>query len=134
MCERCGVGYVVGTKCRRKRYCSMACAKANFDAQRIEARIRRTDTCWLWTGDVSNSGYGAFIEHASRRTSPAHRAVYRVLIGPIPDGLTLDHLCRNKLCVNPAHLEPVTMQENRRRAVEWRRANRGAVVTAVNRG
>lgn len=127
VCGRCGHDYIVGTKCRRRRFCSMTCKTANYDPQRITERIHKTESCWLWTGDVGNSGYGAFIEHASRRTSPAHRSVYKILVGPIPVGLTLDHLCRNKLCVNPAHLEPVTLSENCRRGVAARRAQETTV-------
>lgn len=64
--------------------------------------------CWLWTGTVKK-GYG------SQRGQIAHRIVYKDLVGGIPDGLELDHLCRNTLCVNPKHLEPVTRAENMRR-------------------
>lgn len=62
------------------------------------------DDCWEWTGKAA-SGYGA------------HRRVYEWLRGPVPEGLELDHLCRNKLCVRPDHLEPVTRAENMRRRV-----------------
>jgi len=65
--------------------------------------------CWEWVGSQTSDGYGqwrAFGEHV------AHRAVYRLLRGAIPEGLTLDHLCRNTGCVNPDHLEPVTIREN----------------------
>lgn len=62
--------------------------------------------CWLWMGSVSDEGYSK---------STAHRTVYRRLVGPIPDGLHLDHLCRVPSCVNPQHLEPVTNPENQRR-------------------
>ena len=67
--------------------------------------------CWEWTGVVTTSGYGQFtIGHGKMRV--AHRAVYERLIGPVPDGLVLDHLCVNRSCVNPAHMEPVTQSVN----------------------
>jgi hypothetical protein len=66
--------------------------------------------CWLWTAG-SSCGYGAFSPHHGH-TVRAHRFAYELLIGPIPDGLVIDHLCRVKRCVNPAHLEPVTFGEN----------------------
>lgn len=65
--------------------------------------------CWEWQGQRLKSGYG----HYKRTT--AHRWVYERLVGPIPAGLQIDHLCRNRPCVNPAHLEPVTPLENIRR-------------------
>lgn len=67
--------------------------------------------CWLWTGASGQWGYGRF-NKGSRTYTASHRYAYEVLIGPIPDGLTLDHLCRNPPCVNPDHLEPVTQREN----------------------
>lgn len=73
------------------------------------------DECWLWTGHCSP--YGSIrLGGRGSRYETAHRAVYRVLVGPIPKGLYLDHLCRNPPCVNPAHLEPVTPGENLRRS------------------
>ena len=73
--------------------------------------------CWLWMERVDVSGYG--IVFNGRGLSPvnfkAHRFAYELLRGPIPAGLQLDHLCRVRCCVNPAHLEPVTLQENLRR-------------------
>ena len=72
--------------------------------------------CWLWIGSVNENGYGT----VGRWRGPqrrAHRAFYELLVGPIPDGLDLDHLCRVRRCVNPAHLEPVTRSENLRRSV-----------------
>lgn len=71
--------------------------------------------CWVWTGPMDPYGYGKFfrVEPLKGRTRlPAHRASYEYLVGPIPDGLVLDHLCRNHPCVNPEHLEPVTDREN----------------------
>lgn len=66
--------------------------------------------CWIWTGYISPKGYGYHGKHLS-----AHRAFYEALIGPIPKGLVLDHLCRFRACVNPLHLDPVTQKENIRR-------------------
>lgn len=80
---------------------------------RTRHRIDAETGCWIWTG-AQLKGYGRL----STRSNPsglAHRIVYSALVGPIPDGLTLDHLCQNTLCVNPAHLEPVTASENLRR-------------------
>jgi hypothetical protein len=66
--------------------------------------------CWLWTGTVGRYGYG----NSGRQDS--HRLVYERLVGPVPAGLQLDHLCRVRRCVNPGHLEPVTRLENVRRS------------------
>ena len=73
--------------------------------------------CWQWTRGRTGSGYGAYsFTFAGRhRTYRVHRLVYELALGPIPDGLTLDHLCANRLCANPDHLEPVTAGENSRR-------------------
>lgn len=70
--------------------------------------------CWIWNGAISRYGYGVF-NPCHAKVERAHRRVYQELVGPIPEGLVLDHLCRVKACVNPAHLEPVTTQENTRR-------------------
>lgn len=71
------------------------------------------DQCWLWTATCSPSGYGRFC--ANYKETPAHRFSYERLVGPIPDGLVIDHLCRVRNCVNPRHMEPVTLGENSRR-------------------
>lgn len=72
--------------------------------------------CWLWLGSVSG-GYGQFGSILTT-TNMAHRVSYEHYIGPIPDGLVLDHKCRTPSCINPLHLEPVTPTENTRRG--WR--------------
>lgn len=70
----------------------------------------QADGCWRWTGTVQNVGYGTMKIFGGYAL--AHRLAYELFVGPIPDGLVIDHLCRVRLCVNPAHLEPVTYQEN----------------------
>lgn len=69
--------------------------------------------CVFWASTTSLNGYGQFWD--GRRLVYAHRWAYEYFKGPIPDGLQLDHLCRNRNCANPAHLEPVTQRENIRR-------------------
>lgn len=75
--------------------------------------------CWVWTGARKTGGYGTVRKNDGRRkfSYSAHRASYEEFVGPIPDGLELDHLCRNRLCINPSHLEPVTRSENIRRGI-----------------
>jgi hypothetical protein len=69
------------------------------------------DGCWIWQRSQDGHGYGTACLPGQRRVK-AHRMVYEREVGPIPAGLDLDHLCRTPLCVNPAHLEPVTRREN----------------------
>lgn len=70
--------------------------------------------CWLWTRALTNSGYGQLTVFSG--SALAHRQSYEAFRGAIPDGLHLDHKCRVRICVNPDHLEPVTVAENNRRA------------------
>lgn len=72
---------------------------------------RGADECWRYQGYVRRNGYG---QHGHRL---AHRLAYELLVGPIPAGLTIDHLCRNRVCANPAHLEAVSNRENLMRGV-----------------
>ena len=83
---------------------------------RFWANVTVTDGCWIWAKTDS----GRSLQYGSLRVNGhkvlAHRFAYDLLVGPIPDGLTIDHLCRNTACVNPQHLEPVTLAENISRA------------------
>lgn len=87
--------------------------------RRLLAKVERRDGHWIWTGATAK-GYGMAwsgqtTEAGHYLPEGAHRAMYRMLVGEIPAGMQIDHLCRTPLCVNPAHLEPVTPRENVRR-------------------
>lgn len=77
--------------------------------------------CWIWCGSLGRGGYGKVGHYG--KTLLAHRFVYTELVGPIPRGLQLDHLCRTRACVNPDHLEPVTCRENLMRGDTWQARN-----------
>ena len=85
----------------------------DYTIRRFWQRVSVADKCWEWTGAKNNNGYGRLgIKYA-------HRVSYQIHFGfdSIPDGMTVDHLCRNRTCVNPGHLELVTRQENHRRGL-----------------
>ncbi len=95
------------------------------EQERLRRRHRRllkkftvSDDCWVWHA-ANNYRYG--LHWANGQHNKAHRYIYEMLIGPVPNGLELDHLCGNKLCVRPDHLEPVTHAENMARWASRRR-------------
>jgi hypothetical protein len=82
------------------------------------------DPCWMWTGFINPvSGYGQF--HRTKLLEYAHRYAYKLAFGEIPEDLHIDHICCVRACVNPAHLEAVTQQENNVRAGATRRSRKG---------
>lgn len=101
-CPECG-----GAKDRRAKWCS----DCRFNPERRFWRnVAKSESCWEWRGWTTGNGYGRFRVTGGRVL--AHRYSYELLVGPIPVGMEIDHLCRNPSCVNPAHLEPVTHREN----------------------
>ena len=76
----------------------------------LKDRIEKTTDCWNWVGCIGSEGYGRFMKNYKEYL--AHRVVYELFKGKIKKGLHIDHLCRNRRCVNPNHLEQVTSREN----------------------
>lgn len=93
----------------------------------IETRIKKTPTCWLWTGDRTEFGYGVVTSGrgARRKRTQAHRYVYKLLVGPIPSGKIIMHTCDNPPCVNPAHLRVGTIADNQADMQAKKRSPRG---------
>lgn len=97
-------------------------AKVNKECP-LPATFRNRGPCWQWTAGTTKQGYGGF--HPSKKTlALAHRWAYEALVGAIPQGLVIDHLCRNRRCVNPTHLEAVTMGVNTLRGLSVATFNR----------
>jgi len=91
--------------------------------ERFLEKIEITESCWNWRAGIGQKGYGWFrISHRIRERQ-AHRIAYELFVGPIPDELQIDHLCRNRRCVNPDHLEPVTQRVNTLRGITLASAN-----------
>jgi hypothetical protein len=112
---------------------SSALAAADLP-ERIKRRVRESEGCWEWAGAHTTAGYAetSFGDPKKGGMRYAHRVVYEALVGPIPSGLTIDHLCRNPGCVNPEHLEPVTIGENLRRKPVPSHCPQGHAFTADN--
>lgn len=126
----------------KTKYCSRAC----FDESRLVPVAERLETfgfpepnsgCVLFTGHLNRDGYGCITVRS--RVVSAHRAAYAVKHGAIKDGLQIDHLCRNRACINADHLEAVTARENWRRgsapnaiAVRTGQCYRGHALDAAN--
>ena len=113
--------------------------RACWDAHRTRAivqvtrfwdKVLKTATCWLWTRHRQRSGYGSHWWNG--QPALAHRVAYEIAVGPIPVGLEIDHLCRVRGCVNPAHLEAVTPRENALRSESF--AGRNARATHCKHG
>jgi hypothetical protein len=132
VCTRCSGSYVGDI---RSRYCSPECRKAAWDESDVRSRLRRKqlpqsphawtapeakrfwdrvvrddEGCWTWLGGHDANGYSKFAVRGFSRY--VHRLMHELLVGSIPDGLELDHLCRNTGCIRPDHLEAVTHREN----------------------
>ncbi len=98
--------------------------------ERFAAKVMPViDGCHLWSGAVGGNGYGTFWKDG--KVIHAHRASYEMFVGAIPIGLHIDHLCKQKLCVNPDHLEAVTQGENNRRNTRTH-CRKGHMFTADN--
>lgn len=90
------------------------------DYLRFMSHVKKTKTCWNWLGAQKGKGYGKFHMKGTVSGVSAHRFSYEYHKKKIEPGLQIDHLCRNKLCVNPDHLEEVTNRENQLRAIRAR--------------
>lgn len=86
--------------------------------ERIKSRVNEADGgCWEWQGGLTKAGYGQI--SVQNKKLYVHRVVYALLVGELVEGLTIDHLCSNRRCCNPDHLELVTQGENTRRALSY---------------
>lgn len=101
--------------------------------ERFWSHVEITDDCWLWTGSTSRDGYGRCGLHKTHGTSLPHRITWQEANGPVPEGLELDHLCETRNCVRPGHMEPVTHEENVRRAAARRTHCPNGHLSAINR-
>lgn len=106
---------ILDRKAGQRRAAGVPVRRAIPVAERFWDKVEKSPGCWTWLSARDRHGYGR-IGLTNGRAVLAHRVAYELVIGPIPSGMVLDHLCRNPPCVNPAHLEVVTQAENMRRA------------------
>lgn len=126
VCQQCGKPFTIPARYARQRpalFCSRGCSNRSRHSPedlpgKFWARVQKSDGCWTWKGKHVSDGYGQFYLGQGHNIQ-AHIYAYEQLIGPVPEGAELDHLCRNRGCCNPAHLEPVTHRENVRRGNGW---------------
>jgi hypothetical protein len=105
----CGCGTSLADRPQKVRYIHGHNAGGRDVAERFWLKVDRSGECWEWQG-AKTLGYGHF--SLNKKAVKAHRVAYELTRGPIPDGLVIDHLCRNRACVKPDHLEPVTHAVN----------------------
>lgn len=105
--------------------CCIVSDMATHPAPRVLARVNTDEPgCWIWPGSKTKNGYGNVMTRPPYVEKPrpllVHRVTYEWFIAPIPEGMDLDHLCRNRACCNPTHLEPVSRQVNSQRGSKYR--------------
>lgn len=135
-CESCHEVLPGGRVGRPRKYCSEACKRACYSSRpaatditlKADAFWRRVVTgpgCWEWQGAVSHHGYGRFAPRANGAATRIYAHRFSLLLAgvQVPDGMVVDHLCRNRRCVNPDHLEVVTQQVNVLRGVSQSAVN-----------
>jgi hypothetical protein len=122
---------------RRHGHTGMECNMDDSTLRRFESKYVVDDNgCWIWTSKVDKDGYARIWIDRARSSYAAYRLSYEHYVGPIPAGLTIDHLCRVPGCVNAQHMEPVTMAENLRRRFNGdpNRCKNGHEFTVENTG
>lgn len=122
---------------KRIRSYNARCKPCSYEARRLPPyerlipRVRVEGECWIWTGSFGTRGYGQ-IGGSRGRPIATHRVTYEHHHGPIPPGMHVDHLCANKACCNPDHLEAVTPAENVARQVARRRSLSSAATAEIH--